>query len=325
MAVDARRTRPDRHPRYLVEDGFKLLGIVGWLGYLGRVCFRELTGPERDGARSLGEQAVADSGLRPEQARARRVRLELPAEVRHVHAEVVRLLDLPGPQTSWRSWRCVSTLPAWRTRTASSRYSMGVSRTSASPSQTRRRPRSTRRSPSVKVDSPGSAPEGRVPEGDAGAREELADGEGLGDVVVGAGVERRHLVRLRPAGREDDDRDRGPLAQPADDLETVQVGKPEVEDDEVGLPRRGLEQAVLAGLGLDDAIALARQRGAEEAADRRLVLDDQHDRAGRRRTRRLGLARRLGSAIVGPDLRRLRRQREGESEQGAASRAGLPR
>ena len=30
--------------RYLFEDGFKFLGIVGWLGYMGRVCFRELTG-----------------------------------------------------------------------------------------------------------------------------------------------------------------------------------------------------------------------------------------------------------------------------------------
>lgn len=30
--------------RYLFEDGFKFLGIVGWLGYFGRVCFRELTG-----------------------------------------------------------------------------------------------------------------------------------------------------------------------------------------------------------------------------------------------------------------------------------------
>jgi hypothetical protein len=30
--------------RYMFEDGFKFLGIVGWLGYFGRVCFRQLTG-----------------------------------------------------------------------------------------------------------------------------------------------------------------------------------------------------------------------------------------------------------------------------------------
>ena len=70
-----------------------------------------------------------------------------------------------------------------------------------------------------------------------------------------------------------------PLPQPADDLEAVQVGKTEIEDHEVGLTRRGLEQPLLAGLGLHHAVALARQRGAEEPADGRLVLDDQHDRA----------------------------------------------
>lgn len=31
--------------RYFLEDGSKLLGIVGWLGYLGRVCYRELVDP----------------------------------------------------------------------------------------------------------------------------------------------------------------------------------------------------------------------------------------------------------------------------------------
>jgi hypothetical protein len=33
-----------RDLRYLLEDGAKLLGIVGWLGYFGRVCYRDLTG-----------------------------------------------------------------------------------------------------------------------------------------------------------------------------------------------------------------------------------------------------------------------------------------
>jgi hypothetical protein len=33
-----------RDLRYLLEDGFKLLAIVGWLGYFGRICYRELTG-----------------------------------------------------------------------------------------------------------------------------------------------------------------------------------------------------------------------------------------------------------------------------------------
>jgi hypothetical protein len=43
VAVDALTEGP-YSTRYMFEDGFKFLGIVGWLGYLGRVCFRELTG-----------------------------------------------------------------------------------------------------------------------------------------------------------------------------------------------------------------------------------------------------------------------------------------
>jgi hypothetical protein len=44
VVVDAYSDVPV-NSRYFLEDGFKLLGIVGWLGYLGRVCFRELTDP----------------------------------------------------------------------------------------------------------------------------------------------------------------------------------------------------------------------------------------------------------------------------------------
>jgi hypothetical protein len=43
VVVDALPEAP-YDSRYLLEDGFKFLGIVGWLGYFGRVCFRELTG-----------------------------------------------------------------------------------------------------------------------------------------------------------------------------------------------------------------------------------------------------------------------------------------
>jgi hypothetical protein len=44
VGVDALTEAP-YSTRYIIEDGFKFLGAVGWLGYFGRVCFRELTGP----------------------------------------------------------------------------------------------------------------------------------------------------------------------------------------------------------------------------------------------------------------------------------------
>ena len=43
VGVDALTEAP-YSTRYIIEDGSKFLGAVGWLGYFGRVCFRELTG-----------------------------------------------------------------------------------------------------------------------------------------------------------------------------------------------------------------------------------------------------------------------------------------
>ena len=51
-----------------------------------------------------------------------------------------------------------------------------------------------------------------VPERHAEPGEQLADAERLGDVVIGASVERRDLVGLLAARREHDDRHGRPLA-----------------------------------------------------------------------------------------------------------------
>ena len=65
---------------------------------------------------------------------------------------------------------------------------------------------------------------GGVTERDPDPCEELACAEGLAHVIVGAGVEGRHLVALLAPRREHDDRDGRPLAQPADDVDPVDVG-----------------------------------------------------------------------------------------------------
>ena len=75
---------------------------------------------------------------------------------------------------------------------------------------------------------------GGMAQGDADARQQLPDAEGLRQVVVRAGVEGLDLVALLPAGGEHDDGHARPLAQPAGDLDAVQVGKPEVEQHQVG-------------------------------------------------------------------------------------------
>ena len=65
--------------------------------------------------------------------------------------------------------------------------------------------------------------------------EKFAGAEGLADVVIGAGVERRDLVPLLASRRQDDDRDGGPLAQPTNHFEAVHVGQSQVDDDDIRL------------------------------------------------------------------------------------------
>ncbi len=107
------------------------------------------------------------------------------------------------------------------------------------------------------------------------ARDELARGERLGQVVVGAHLEPEQLVELVVARGQHHDRDRGVATELAGDLETVEAGQAEVEDDEIG---------VLAPRGLDGARAIGcRQHGearvlevvARELDDLGFVVDDE--------------------------------------------------
>ena len=68
------------------------------------------------------------------------------------------------------------------------------------------------------------------------AGDDLGEAERLRDVVVAAGTERLDLVLDSALGGEEQDRGlEAALAQPAPDLEPVDVGEHPVEDDQVGL------------------------------------------------------------------------------------------
>ena len=75
---------------------------------------------------------------------------------------------------------------------------------------------------------------GHPAEHGADAREELLDVERLGHVVVGAGVERGDLVGLAVARGQHHDRNVAERAHPAQHLDAVDVGEPEVEQHDVG-------------------------------------------------------------------------------------------
>lgn len=65
---------------------------------------------------------------------------------------------------------------------------------------------------------------GQMPDGDADARQELADAERLGEVVIRAEVEGSDLVVLRAADGQNDDGGASAGADLADDLDSVEVG-----------------------------------------------------------------------------------------------------
>ena len=113
--------------------------------------------------------------------------------------------------------------------------------------------------------------------------DELPHGERLRHVVVGADLESGYLVRLGILGGEDDDRDLRFAPDDPAQVEPVDVGQHEVEDDE---GRRPLPEEVEAPEAVDrrqGVEALPLELVADGADQGFLVLHDE-DGAGRGRS-----------------------------------------
>ena len=110
----------------------------------------------------------------------------------------------------------------------------------------------------------------------AQAGEQLLALEGLDEVVVGAGVEALDARLDRVAGGEHEDRDVVGRAQAPGHLHAVELGQPEVEDDEVGVEGGRLVERRLAVAGDAHLVALQAQRALEHLGDLLVVLDDEH-------------------------------------------------
>ena len=68
-------------------------------------------------------------------------------------------------------------------------------------------------------------------ESDPNACQQFFGAEGLGDIIVRAGIERRDLVALGSAGRQDDHRSGSPVAQQPAHLDAVDIRQPQIEHD----------------------------------------------------------------------------------------------
>jgi hypothetical protein len=119
-----------------------------------------------------------------------------------------------------------------------------------------------------------------VPQRHAHPRQQLAHAEGLGQVIVGAGVERGDLVAFLALGRQHHDRRGRPLTQPASHLQAVDIRQPQVQQNQARAQRGRLSQPILTSGRLGNAIGVVWQRRSQKAPDRQLIFDHQDQWVG---------------------------------------------
>ena len=112
-------------------------------------------------------------------------------------------------------------------------------------------------------------------------RPQLLEPEWLGDVVVGAELQGRDLVRLVVARRQDEDRGRAVAPDTADDGRPIGIGQAEVEDDEVGSLGIPGSDGVGRRARLTDLVAVRLEVRGDQRPRRAVVLDEQDVRAAR--------------------------------------------
>ena len=124
---------------------------------------------------------------------------------------------------------------------------------------------------------------GRSPEDGLDTQEQLADAERLDHVVVRAQLEPDHAVNLLPLGRQHHHGNRlgrrVALELPAD-VGPRDVGKHDVQADQVGAVLARQAQPLLAAQGLEHVVARPPEVVLQHRLQVALVLDDQNPRHG---------------------------------------------
>jgi hypothetical protein len=125
---------------------------------------------------------------------------------------------------------------------------------------------------------------------------ELPEVDRLGEVVIGARVERPHgHVRVLRAGQHDDRRLPAFAAQVLEHRNAVAIGQDEVEDDRVVVVDHRQGPAVLRVGGDVHGVAILLEQASHEGGQGRVIIDDKgahwQSLGGRRRGRTLGVRR----------------------------------
>jgi len=106
---------------------------------------------------------------------------------------------------------------------------------------------------------------------------EFSRSEGLAEVVVGSLVEGVHLGSLVPPGGDDDHRKLEVFPDPPQNLHAVDVGEPEIEQNDVGDEAVCERQTVGSALGDLRPIAVRLESRGDEALNGAVVLDYQDE------------------------------------------------
>ena len=113
----------------------------------------------------------------------------------------------------------------------------------------------------------------------AEAGEQHGEAERFDEIVIGAGVEADDDVDLAAACGEDDEQDlRVVAADCASKLDTVEVGKAEVEQNDSGRGFGDVDEGGAAGAAPGGRIAVALETEVEMVPNGGVVFDDQHCR-----------------------------------------------
>ena len=127
-----------------------------------------------------------------------------------------------------------------------------------------------------------------LPQPDADAAEQVRRGEGLDEVVAGAGVQELDSFLLSAVRQQGQDRRRGPVAQARGQSYAVDVGMADVDDDEIRLVADRSGQRPSHGADVEAPVAEARQSRHEQPPHLRLVFYDEHERLNSRQSAHFG-------------------------------------
>ena len=114
-----------------------------------------------------------------------------------------------------------------------------------------------------------------MPQRRAHAGQQFIHPERLGQIIVGAEIERLDFSRLIAAAREH--HDRHAVVAPADHSQqfmALDIGKAEIENDQGGILGQQLKRNLAVG-GLQDLVTLRGQPHPQQLADWRLIVDHQ--------------------------------------------------